>query len=74
LLDHTVGEYCKDEGTEHNWEMYSADGNLIVDCRCGARAAQFAAEWALNMGRVPVRVEFPGKFSDTDWVDITPRL
>lgn len=80
MIDRNVGEYCKDTGAPHRWEQYTRNGLLVIDCECGAEAARFVTEWALELARTPVNIEFPSRVwcDDEDdkapWLEVTPRL
>lgn len=76
MMDHNVGNYCKDTGAEHLWEMFAEQGCINVECSdCGVKVAEFVASKALNMGSVPVRVDFPWCADGTPQrLDISPRL
>lgn len=76
MIDASVGEYCKDDGKPHEWEMTSHEGCIRVDCRCGARAAEFVGQWAMEIENLPVSIRFPKPWEceDTPWLDIRQRL
>lgn len=67
-------KYCPDEGTEHDWHMFTEDGCLKVSCRCGAEAVRWAAEKTLELDHTPVRVVQPPPWDCCGTVTIKPRL
>lgn len=77
MLDKTVGNYCKDDGAEHSWEMYTQHGKLLIDCRCGAKAAESIISHSVDLARMPVKIDFPGLAcgdGGAEWVEVRPYL